>query len=42
MKKYIIPSTNVQMLSACAMQTTHVGSTGGDQDGGQAPKRRPF
>jgi hypothetical protein len=42
MRTYSIPSTEVQMISAYAMQTTHVGSTGGDQDLGQAPKRKAF
>lgn len=42
MKNYIIPSTEVQPISAYTMQSTHVGSTGGDQEMGQAPKRDVF
>jgi len=44
MRKYIIPSTEVQkMQSAFTMQSTstHTGQ-GDDQELGQAPKRRPF
>ena len=43
MKNYIIPSTEVQLIhSAYTMQSTHVGSTGGDQGGAQAPQNRVF
>ena len=43
MKNYIIPSTEVQLIhSAYTMQSTHVGSTGGNQEMGQAPKRDVF
>jgi len=42
MKNYIQPSTEVQQIGAYMMQSTHVGSTGGDQEGAQAPKNRVF
>ena len=42
MRNYIIPSTEVLQISAYAMQATQTGSAGGDQDLGQAPKRKLF
>ena len=42
MKTYMIPSTEVQIISAYSMQSTHTGSTGGNQEEAQAPKRKLF